>query len=148
MLPFRSNCGPPSPSPSSGPFPIRNEIVGAVASSVNRWTSLPDAVSIWIVGGSAVNRTVRSPARIGASDSGVLRRPSAFPAAAATNAPSSGTAAGPPTGSAVIRTVEGLTDATAISTGLPAIVMDRVWPRSTPPENATPAPATPSRFST
>ena len=43
-----------------------------------------------------------------------------------------------------MRTVSGLTDDTAISTGLPATMMSAAWPRITPPLTARPAPATPS----
>jgi len=54
---------------------------------------------------------------------------------------------GPSIGNTVIRTVDGLTEATTISAGFPAIVMDLAWARGKPPDSAMPAPAAPSRFS-
>ena len=41
VVPLRSNCGPPSPSPSSGPLPRRKDMPGAAASNVRRWTTAP-----------------------------------------------------------------------------------------------------------
>ena len=40
-----------------------------------------------------------------------------------------------------MRTVAGLSDDTAISTGFPPIMMPPAWPRMMPPERAIPAPA-------
>ena len=44
-------------------------------------------------------------------------------------------------GSSVMRTVAGLSDDTAISTGFPPIRMPPRWPRMMPPERVIPAPA-------
>jgi hypothetical protein len=93
-----------------------------------------------------VNRTVRVPARIGRKPSGSRRFASGATSAARTSAPSSGTAA-PPVGDTTMRTVTGVIDATAISTGTPAMRMGADWPRMIPPPNAMPAPAKPNCLS-
>jgi hypothetical protein len=70
------------------------------------------------------------------------------PSAARTNAPSSGTfwEEAASIGSTVMRTVDVLTEAITISTGIPATTIGERCPRSTVPESATPAPAVPRCF--
>ena len=69
--------------------------------------------------------------------------PTRFAASGWASPPSTGTAVGAPAsrGSTVMRTVVGLSDDTAISTGLPPIVIAVACPRMMPPDSATPAPA-------
>ena len=141
--PLRSNCGPPWPRPRSGPFGSRNATSEVCASKVSRWTGAPSVESTWSVGGCAVNRTVRLPARTGLNVSADLPAATRLAAAGCATPPSSGTAAGAPEtiGRTLRRTVAGLSDDTTISTGWPPIVMSVVCPRMMPPANATPAPA-------
>ena len=134
IAPLRSNCAPPSPKPKRGPSPRRNDRFGVVGSSVRRCTSLPAAVATWIVGGDDVKLTMTSPARTCDTAAASRARTRAVPNSSCASAPVTGTGRGFPacSGRTEMRTVAGLTDHTAISTGCPAMTMSAAPPRMTP----------------
>ena len=86
-------------------------------------------VSTWIVGGSGEVAHRRGSRRAPARDVGAPAARQRLASAAPTSAPSSGTPPVPTIAATVIRTVTGLTDAMAISTGIPAMRIGAPWPR-------------------
>src|ERR1017187_2536485 len=122
VLPWRSNCGPPSPNPRIGAAPLVKETTAVSLSICMCWIFSPLDVSMEKASGSGVNWTRRSPSFTVCARAAPRNFAAGAPNAVWSSVPSSGISPGFPStrGATVKRKVCALTEVIAISTSLPA----------------------------
>ncbi len=115
--PRRSNCGPPSPNPSSGESPVANETTPVARSTVNRWTVSFFAFAMLKVSGSGETLTLSSPQVTVCARTSPRHAATGGPEEDCTKDPLAGIGIGRPftTGRILSRTVCALREATWIS---------------------------------